>query len=209
VSERVGGAHKKKRVTLRISEDANEKLVNRAQITKLKKKMIVETLIDLDVQYKLTSPGWETRLNEALDIVRRDRFKNLDTACPALNFSENKWVCVWARQGKTPQTKVLGVTEEGADAICQACGKTMKLITEYEGQLDKMKAQMRRGAVFEIPQCLDGGILNDDGIHIYCKRSTTKIKVTKCKTMRKGAPCQYLKWINIGVKGKFSEETNQ
>jgi hypothetical protein len=178
----------------------------------MNKKSLAEFLIQIGSTYGLHLPRWEERLNRALDLVdeheERNKFEALDTACPALTFNKEGYFCVWARFLKPPQSKKLGGTVELATALCVACDKTRKMldgIADYEDQIKALKSEVGRGVVVEVPVCEIKSKLNDDGTEFFCERQRKNMKVTGCKTLRKGAPCKDLRWIALNAKGKFGD----
>ena len=218
-SKRKGQPHIEKRISLKIGEDSNDKLIGLAQSSKLTKRFIMEFFIDLGHKYGFLKDGWEGRLRDALNLVdenrsqerARNKFAALDDACPALNHDEDKkdFVCVWARLNKPPIVKRLGKDYDEAEIICVACGRTREIlegIAGYEDEIKTLRAEVGRGVVVRIPSCMEGGRISDDGKKLYCARTTTFVSVQNhCKVLRRGANCKSLRWTTLSVKGEFAE----
>lgn len=160
-------------------------------LSKARGKNYTDTIIDLIENAEKPTP----------------RYQWLDDACPGLVYlhqddtKKEGFYCVH----KAPTQKKLGDgSPEDARKICEAC-QTIKGIITSNQQLTK---QLKDGFTVRIPFCTNGGKLTPDLQRIWCPISTDYKTVTKCKTLRNGANCKYLRWINAEAK-RPQTSTNQ
>ena len=168
-----------KRKTYRLPEDIIDKLIS---LAKARDKNHTDTIIEL-----IDAASTQT------DFLTKNRFKFLD-ACPGVIFlhqdddKKEGFYCVH----KAPTQKKLGDgSPEDARKICEAC-QTIKGIIDQNELITK---QLKDGFTVRIPFCANGGKLTTDLQRIWCPISTDYKTVTKCKTLRNGANCKHLRWI--------------
>lgn len=135
-----------------------------------------------------------------------NRFEILDDSCPALCYIDDHYECRWGRMGRTPDTKKIGKTIEAIKEGCSACKKTL----DMKDELLTLQDKVARGFVADIPSCIHGGQISDDGEKIYCKNPhmSAELRDVKkwCKVVRNGANCEALRWSKVRIKGKLPKE---
>lgn len=212
--ERKGGAHKSKRIIVRISESHGDALAKQAQRYKkpeLSKKDIVEYLIELNERYDLVKVGWEKRINEALAQVKNLELEDIpEDACPALQRVNGILFCIWARKNAPPQVRKLSPDLNEALKACLGCARTREIldgIGNLEETIRTMKERAKRGIVVKVPRCIHEppGVLSEDGLSFWCRMGAQNITVDKCNKLRNGQPCRYLKWMSVPVKGELTD----
>lgn len=178
-----------------LGAESHEKLTALSQSSKLKNKQIVGFLIDLAVKYQFLTPGWEDRLNEALESVDDNRYSPLDDRCPALaNTEKDGFVCC----RNAPQQKKLGNGEvKDMAQVCGACVRVKGILEE----IDYLREQVRKGTKLKLPQCNAGGILQSDGARFWCGRQYGNGYMTSEQCERRG--CNALKWTYLDIKGEL------
>jgi predicted DNA-binding protein len=135
----------------------------------------------------------------------KNRYAFLENACPALAFGDEHFKCVWGRDSKTPDIKNLAKIEEDTENICKSCKRTHNIIEENK----QMKEQLRKGVIIDVPACMRGGRISDDGKELYCDMILAFRKVEECKKLRNGANCQHLRWSRIQLKGSLPDSDNR
>lgn len=198
--------------SIRIDEDTHKKLWKYSQSKHLDMTIIVGNFIAQGVEYDIFDGDWAKK-------ARGDnaRFAFLDDACGHLAYAKKKkddpegWFkCIWARDGKPPQVLNLSEDADGARDLCAKCTKhrlQLEGIIGYEEQIKVLKATVKKGAIVDVPSCVRGGRLSDDGKSLYCQQTAKYSKVERCKTLRNGANCKELRWSRIEMKGKLPEKT--
>lgn len=168
-----------------------------AQHENIKKFMNEKGLNQTEAMIKIVDKFFDTE----------NRYAPLDDACPALTFTDDQWECTWGRIGQTPDTKKLGKSDEAMKNRCRACKKTL----DMKDRLLTLEEKVARGFL-DIPSCIYGGQLSDDGEKIYCKNPhmTSQHRDVKkwCKVVRNGANCEALRWSRVKIKGKLPDGQN-
>lgn len=162
----------------------------------------------------------ENRLNQT-QAMRKivDKFFNMENPqailepddpshCEALTYIDDHWECTWGRTGKTPDTKKIGISDEARDERCSACKKTLDL----KDRLLTLEEKVAKGFVADIPSCIHGGQISDDGKKIYCKhpKMIPQYRDVKkwCRVVRNRANCEALRWSKVHIKGKLPDGQN-
>ena len=123
--------------------------------------------------------------------------------CPALaETDKDGFVCC----RNAPSQKKLGDGKSGdMKEVCGACVRIKGIIEER----DLLREQVKAGIVVDIPSCIHGGQLSDDGKKLYCKNAKMPAQYRSvknwCKVRKKGANCDGLRWTRVEAKGKFAE----
>ena len=181
----------KKARTYRIPEDTLDKL---EALSKARGKNQTDTIIDL------------IENAEATDIPR---YQWLDDACPLLyHLNEQEapkqgegFYCL---AGSPKVTKLGSGIDTAAKKYCKACQFKKGILKQNE----LMTKQLKDGFTVRIPFCTNGGKLTTDLQRIWCPISSDYKTVTKCKTLRNGANCKHLRWIDAEAK-QPQTSTNQ
>lgn len=175
-------------------------MIGLAQASKIKQKEIVEYLIDIAVKFKLLDGDWKKRIEDIdskikeLDDKRKaEAYEGLNEACPALAHTmKDGFICCL----KAPRQVKLGDGGiEDMREICAACDRVKGLFEEAR----TLKESIAAGTLWKIPQCTNGGRINEEGDKLYCQiRGTwlnpeTCLKVYRCEG-------KFLKWINVKIK---------
>lgn len=142
-------------------------------------------------------------INKALN-----RFDILGDGCPARTYIDDHYECTWGRKGKTPDTKKIGISDQAMNNRCSACKKTL----DMKEKIYTMEQRLAKGVIVDIPNCIHGGKLSNDGKKLYCKNphmlSQNRDVEKWCKVVRNGANCESLRWTRIAVKGKLPDGQN-
>lgn len=200
-----GGTHTTKRGEVKFSVKHNNLLITQAERHGLTKKKIIEILIMENEEHGIVEEGWERKVNkkkgEADISPHISRLKPDD--CPALADTwKDGFVCCL----KAPSQKKLGDGNSGdKKQVCGACIRIKGIIEER----DLLREQVKAGIVVDIPSCIHGGQVSDDGKKLYCKNSNMEARYRSvknwCKVLKKGANCDGLRWTRVEAKGKFAE----
>ena len=204
-----------------VEDDAKKKAVALSQRYGLPMKSVISTLIDLCVDYDLLKPGWDTRLNAAMDKgeikIKRDELAKLKNRCAGLFFADEFYRCIQGREDKTPMIKKLAKDLSEAVEGCAGCGETKFISKENVDLKSKVKSlesilQEKSNQKFEVPVCNKGAVLSRDGLEFKnCWRSPkTPVSVKSfCMIRQNGLPCSMFVKAIIGVgKTKISEPEN-
>ena len=105
-----------------------------------------------------------------------------------------------------PSQKKLGDGKAGdMKEVCGACVRVRGIIEER----DLLREQVKAGIVVDIPSCIHGGQVSDDGKKLYCKNGKMSAQFWSvhnwCKVLKKGANCDGLRWTRVEAKGKFAD----
>jgi len=128
--------------------------------------------------------------------------------CDNLAFADDTFWCVSSREGNTPNKRKLAKDIEGVREICRACKRDAKRKEEKE-MLNKINIEqkeeydklMNEERILEIPYCLEGGVLQPDLKHFYCRRINDEVSIDKhCKTINKGGHCKSLRFTKIPMQ---------
>lgn len=216
MSERKGGEHKTPRKNIKIGEDSHAKLLKYAQSSGLKMSVILEEFIAKGVKYDITDQNWIEKLRKFDERV--NRYAGLDGACDGLAYGEDEegkgiYSCVWFREGRPPQIRILGKTESLMISRCAACGRTEEIAKGFkERDLRIRELEVELGSKsserLKIPKCNRGAVLNHDKednlIFTGCFRHRGEpVSVDKfCRVYHNGLPCSMFAEIVVGVEGK-------
>ena len=191
--------------TTNIEDDAHALLLAKSEATGKSRIELASQYISLGVLYNLQDEGWEERIKKSLEEIekpaREKRIKSED--CPALaDTDKDGFVCC----RNAPSQKKLGDGKSGdMKEVCGACVRIKGIIEER----DLLREQVKAGIVVDIPSCMHGGRLSDDGKKLYCKNSKMIAQFRSvhkwCKTLKKGANCDGLRWTRVEAQGKFAE----
>lgn len=191
--------------TVRISEEAHALLLAKKDATGKSVLDLASEYVSLGVLYNLQDVGWEERIQKSLEEIekpaRAKRIKSED--CPALaDTDKDGFVC--CRNAPT-QKKIGDGKSEDMKEVCGACVRVKGIIEER----DLLREQVKAGIVVDIPSCIHGGRLSDDGKKLYCKNSKMTAQFRSvhkwCKVSKRGANCDGLRWSRVEAQGKFGE----
>jgi len=193
------------RRTTEIDENTYRILKAKKDATGKTAKELASEYISKGVLWNLQAEGWEKRIAESLEEIeepaREKRIISED--CPALaEINKVGFVCC----RNAPTQKKLGDGEsKDMKAVCGACVRVRGIIEER----DLLREQVKAWIVVDIPSCIHGGRLSDDGKKLYCKNSKMTAQFRSvhkwCKLLKKGANCDGLRWTRVEAKGKFAE----
>jgi len=178
-----------KRFNIRLPESTDEKLRDLAEA---RGKNLTDTVVDL-IELAAANPDFFNTLKAE----PAPRYQWLDDSCPLLYYLDDEeapkpgegFYCL----EKAPKATLLGSgINTAAKKYCEAC-QFKKGIIAKNIELTKTLAE---GFTVRIPFCANGGKITNDLQRIWCPISTTHRPVTKCKTLKNGASCQHLKWID-------------
>ena len=168
-------------------------------------KELASEYISKGILWNLQDEGWEKRIAQSLDEIEKParvkRIKSED--CPALaDTDKDGFVCC----RNAPTQKKLGDGKSGdMKEVCGACVRIKGIIEER----DLLREQVKAGIVVDIPSCIHGGRLSDDGKKLYCKNAKMQAQFRSvhkwCKVLKKGANCDGLRWTRVEAKGKFAK----
>lgn len=194
-----------------VEEDAKKKAIALSQRYGLTMKVVLSTLIDLCVDYDLLKPGFDERLNAAMDKgeikIRRDELANLKNKCAGMFFADEFYKCIQGRENKTPMIKKLAKDLSEALEGCAGCGET-KFISKENVELKnqvtnlEMRLKEKSNQTYSAPVCNYGAILGIDGLTFSgCKVSRGKpVSVQEyCMKRMDGSPCYMFAKAIIGV----------
>jgi len=212
MDERKGGAHKKKRGIVTLSEKHDNLLITQAERHKLNKKKIVEILIEENEEHGIVIEGWERKLNKNLSEADLIRGLEEEGRCPAFKHVNDIYHCIWARINKPPMSKKLSPDLDQALKVCLGCELTREIlegIAKSAREITNLRERVKAGVVIDIPSCIYGGQVSDDLKKLYCKnpKMTAQYRSVHnfCKTLKRGANCDGLRWSRVEAKGKFAE----
>ena len=199
------GSKRSRKKTTNLEDEAHALLSAKAEATGLSKQELASKYISIGVSYNLQDQDWEERIKKNIEETERParakRIKSED--CPALaETDKDGFVCC----RNAPSQKKLGDGKSGdMKEVCGACVRIKGIIEER----DLLREQVKAGIVVDIPSCIQGGRLSDDGKRLYCKnpKLTAQYRSVKnwCKVMKKGANCDGLRWTRVDAKGKFAD----
>ena len=200
-----------KEFIIRVEEDAKQKAVALSQRYGLTMKVVLSTLIDLCVDYDLLKPGFDERLNAAMDKgeikIRRDELANLKNKCAGLFFADGFHRCIQGREDNTPMIKKLAKDLSEALEGCVGCGET-KFISKENVELKnqvtnlEMRLKEKSNQTYSAPVCNYGARLGIDGLTFSgCRVSPrTPVSVQEyCMKRMDGLPCAMFAKAIIGV----------
>jgi len=200
-----------KEFIVRVEEDAKKKAIALSQRYGLTMKVVLSTLIDLCVDYDLLKPGFDERLNAAMDKgeikIRRDELANLKNKCAGMFFADEFYKCIQGREDKTPMIKKLAKDLSEALEACVGCGETKVIRLENLDLRNKVSALENKlgeksNQTFKVPVCNAGAILSKDGTEFRdCRRSPRAPVIISefCMTRANGLPCAMFARAIIGV----------
>lgn len=203
--------------TVRLKPVDIETLRKLAKKLGLEQQDILGTLINMCEVHDLLNKEWQERLTAALERGRREiervQFEGDADRCHAIAQGEEKYKCVWGRQGKPPLIRLLERDYEASKVLCLSCKKTLLILeenAEYLKQIDnlKTKIQQKVDVSFKVPICHKGGILNEDSTEFSgCpKHRGENVSVEKfCRVYSSGLPCALFAQRVIAVADKASE----
>jgi hypothetical protein len=208
---RSGTDKRKATKKVNVTAESHALLESYTQSKGLKMYVVLGNFIAQGVEYDIFDSDWAKKAKGD-----NARYTFLDKACPRLAYAKKKeadvtgWFrCVCARPGKPPQILDLSQDPNGAKDLCAKCTKHMEElegIVSYEEQIKVLRASVKKGVIVDVPSCVRGGRLSDDGKKLYCQRSGDFFKVERCKTLQNGANCKELRWTRIEMKGQLPEE---
>lgn len=200
-----------KEFIIRVEEDAKDKAIALSQRYGMAMKVVVSSLIDLCVDYDLLKEGWDERLNAAMSLgeiqIQKNRYAELENPCAGLFFADKNWKCLWAREGKPPQIRILAKDLSEAIDACHSCDKTGKILKhnmELKNQITVLESRLeeKSNKTFKAPVCHYGATLSRDGLTFSgCRLSPGKLVsvMEYCKKRSNGRPCSSYMEAIIGV----------
>jgi len=191
---RSGSNKNRKTAPVHIPLDVKPELEKQAKIYKVSQGIILAALIEMNGKHALLKPGWEKRLEFAEREANQYEF--LEEACEALAWVDGKFKCIWGRELKTPDIKVLSHDIEGARNSCKSCDRTRKLtmvVTEKDLEIEVLREQVNRKIRIKIPTCKRGARLVENGTELYCPMNGIRRKPEYCE--RNCSP--WFDWILI------------
>jgi hypothetical protein len=198
--------------TVRIDDDAKEKLIKYAQRTGMKNRVILNTLIDMCDQFDLLSPDWTDRINAALAkgsaVIQRSRLQEIEK-CDGLRKADGKHKCIQGRPDKTPMIRILSEDLDEALDLCEGCTLTKDPILqniEYQKRITVLEMQLKAKSDFKLkaPVCERGAVLDNDGTAFKgCPRSSNPVSIKNfCMILKNGLPCGLFRTVILGVGKK-------
>ena len=193
--------------TTTIEDEAHALLMAKAEATGISRIELASAYISIGVSFDLQDDGWKERIHKQIEDLekektpRKKRIKAED--CPALaETDKDGFVCC----RNAPSQKKLGDGKSGDMLeVCGACVRIKGILEE----IDLLREQVKTGIVVDLPSCIHGGRLSDDGKKLYCKNSKMEARFRSvhnwCKKLKKGANCDGLRWTRVEAKGKFAE----
>ena len=190
-----------------LSPDIHDLLRKKHEETGVFMKDLASIYVEAGCLWSLETEDWTAKIEAAREgkqtRVDKNRFRILDSDCPALAWTEKDgFVC--CRNAPT-QKKLGDGLETDMSSVCSACERIKGVIEER----DKLREQVKHGTIVDLPSCIHGGKVSEDGKSIYCKNPKLSAKyrdVNKfCKVLRNGANCSSLRWTRVTVKGKFAD----
>lgn len=170
MSIRKGGPHKTERKNVKIDEDAHAALLKYAQSKGIGMRLILSEFIFKGVKFDISEEDWIEKLKAQMRITTG--YSSMGD-CDGLAFGENKdgdgvYTCVWYREGRPPQIRVLGKSEDLQKARCAACGRTEEIhlgFKERDTRIRELeeKIQMKARQTNKVPICNGGAILTQEG----------------------------------------------
>jgi hypothetical protein len=188
-------------VTIRIEFEAREKLRSLSKRYDLTQNDILTILFDMCDQHDLLRKDWQDRLTAALERGQREiealAYYEDPNKCPAIAKGSEKYKCVWGREGKPPQIRVLEADFQASLEVCKKCKVTLQIMQEAEGlrsKVDQLTNQLERKAKesFKVPICHKGATLNENATEFSnCpKYRGENVSVESfCKKYSRGLPC--------------------
>ena len=199
------GSKRSRKKTTNLEDEAHALLSAKSEATGISLQELASQYISLGVLYNLQDEGWEDRIKKSLEEIEKParvkRIKSED--CLALAETEKDgFVCC----RNAPSQKKLGDGKSGdMKEVCGACVRVKGIIEER----DLLREQVKAGIVVDIPSCIHGGQVSDDGKKLYCKNPNMPAQYRSvnnwCKVMKKGANCDGLRWTRVEAQGKFAE----
>lgn len=193
------------RRTARLTEEAHALLLAKKEATGKSVIELASEYVSLGVLYNLQDAGWEERIKKSLEEIEKPaRVKRIKADdCVALaETDKDGFVCC----RNAPSQKKLGDGKSGdMKEVCGACVRVKGIIEER----DLLREQVKAGIVVDIPSCIHGGQVSDDGKKLYCKNPKLPAQYRSvhnwCKVKNKGANCEALRWTRVDAKGKFAD----
>lgn len=195
------------RKTVVLKPDIHALLWKKHEETGQSMKELAARYVEAGCLWDLETDDWTAKIEAAKEgkqiRVDENRFQILDSDCPALAWTKKDgFVC--CRNAPT-QKKLGDGLESDMSSVCSACERIKGVIEER----DKLREQVKHGMIVDLPSCIHGGKVTEDGKKIYCQNPELSAQyrdVNKfCKVLRNGANCSSLRWTRIEVKGKFAD----
>jgi len=196
---------REKQHTINVKESDKMRIEKLSKRYKLSMSEITGYLYELCDNHDLLKGDWKARLDDLDD--RRETYKGLDDACPALTFAKQHYLCVWGQDGKPPAIRQLARELDEALDVCVSCDKTLKIKMQnesYQAQVQALENQLREQSSkkFKVPNCKHGSILNEDATQFEnCPRNYGKSVLIAgyCKKLNEGQGCYDYKEVIVGV----------
>lgn len=214
--ERKGGAHKAERKNVKVDAETHAKLLKYAQSTGIGMSIILAEFVAAGVEHDIHDPDWKVKLRKFEERV--NRYAGLDGACDGLAYGEDKdgvgvYSCVWFREGRPPQIRLLGNSEELQRSRCAACGRTediKKGFTERDTRIRELEVELgsKSSEILKIPKCNRGGVLNHDKedrlmfTNCFRHRGEPVSVENYCRIQANGLPCMFFAELTVGVGKK-------
>ena len=218
MSKRIGGPHKTERKSVKLDADAHAQLLKYAQSKGIGMRLILSEFISKGVEFDISDENWIEKLKAQMRI--RTGYSSMGE-CKGLAFGKNKdgdgiYTCVWFREGRPPQIRILGNFEELQRSRCAACGRTEEIVMgfkERDTRIRELEVELgsKSSERLKIPKCNRGAVLNHDKednlIFTGCFRHRGEpVSVDKyCRVYQNGLPCSMFAELVVGVEGKRHE----
>lgn len=205
---------KRKNFTVTMGQKFHEMLVKYAQGKGLKMRLIIETFIEMGIKYDVFDPDWTEKMLKAIENV--NRYASLDQMCEGTAYGEDEsgkgiWSCVWFRNGRPPQIRILGKTDSLKEGRCRACNKTEEIamgFKERDLRIRELETELgsKASAVWKIPICNRGAVLTQEGLAFRTcpeRHHDKPVSIEKwCRVYEGGLPCVRFAELAVGVEGK-------
>ena len=176
--------------------------------------LIIGMFIEHGVEQDIFDPEWREKAVKALEI--ENDLAGITVECQALSKpkgDKKDFKCVWYRDDSTPLVKKIGDNPGMAKAVCAACRRTGLIVEGYKERDVKIaeletKLKGKAEAVFKVPKCNRGAVLNHDKEDQLIMRNCFRhrgqpVSVNKfCRIQARGLPCSFFAFLVVGVEGK-------
>jgi hypothetical protein len=197
-------------IDLDLDPETQAKLLKYAQGKHLPRSIIVAQFVAQGVLYDIADENWIKKLLKVKKI--KDGYASTGD-CDGLAYSVDEkgipvYTCVWFREGRPPQIRILGHHEELQLARCAACKKTEEIAKDFEERdirIHELETGLKTRAreLYKIPVCEGGAHLIPDGTGFErCRRSNISVDISRfCKVVDDG-PCAFFREVVVGVGEK-------
>lgn len=213
-----------KRKFIEVQPDAHEKAVAYSKRTKTPMKAVQSYLIDLNEKYDFMKPGWEDRLNMAMEIgevqIQKNKYECLDDACKGLRYANKYFNCIEGTEGKRIMITKLSKDFAEAMELCSGCverSESKKKIQQLKAYNKILIDEKENGRVGMYPICKLGGEPNEDLTEMSCPEISLRSRPIKERKKKKDyqpchakgtSPykrCEHIDWKQVVFKGEIDK----